>query len=269
MQFKVMFYNVWHGFHKEERNFDGSFDFEEERLRAAQTVVARERPNILALAEACFVRSDQLHRTLNYRELFNMECEFYAPSEGEWGSSVLSNFSIISGQNYRMHNRSFFKTRIAVGKRIVNFDFMHPHPSLSEEEKQRFVRASLRDMAAPYILAGDFNAISDEDCYDETKLFNGFSTFDTNAQETIGRLLQRLAIREVRKHGLIDTYRARNIDFDYTIPTNRRSLNKDSGIRIDYIFCSSDFRVKDARIIKCAETDIASDHYPVVAVLEM
>ena len=54
---------------------------------------------------------------------------------------------------------------------------------------------------------------------------------------------------------------------------NKRSAlgghDKGSGIRIDYIFCSTDFKVLDSVIVKNKLTELASDHYPIYSVLEI
>jgi endonuclease/exonuclease/phosphatase family metal-dependent hydrolase len=48
-----------------------------------------------------------------------------------------------------------------------------------------------------------------------------------------------------------------------------RSKNKDSSVRLDYVFCSNNFEVVDSGIIKNKSTERASDHYPIYAVLDI
>ncbi len=46
--------------------------------------------------------------------------------------------------------------------------------------------------------------------------------------------------------GLIDTYKAKNKMWDYSVPTTF----KEPALRIDYIFCSRDLNVVNSGIIK-------------------
>ena len=39
--------------------------------------------------------------------------------------------------------------------------------------------------------------------------------------------------------------------------------------RVDYIFCSKDFKILDSNIIKNKLTEKASDHYPITATVEI
>ena len=64
-------------------------------------------------------------------------------------------------------------------------------------------------------------------------------------------------------------YKIKNNKFDFTIPTDLMSKNKNGAIRMDYIFCTEDFNVLDSGIIKNNLTEMVSDHYPVYAVLEV
>jgi len=81
--------------------------------------------------------------------------------------------------------------------------------------------------------------------------------------------MKRTAVKTIREHGLIDTFKAVNKGFDFTIPTDYISNDKSTGIRMDYIFCSEDFRVLEAYVVRNKFTEKASDHYPVVAVLKI
>ena len=72
------------------------------------------------------------------------------------------------------------------------------------------------------------------------------------------------------KEGLIDTYKSKHLsETNFTMPTDLRSENKDSAVRIDYIFCSGNFKIIDAKIIKKITAEKASDHYPIYSVLEI
>ena len=275
MQFKVMYYNIWHGFHSEwqKENPTKPFIFYPERLEAAKQAVRDEKPDILVLGEACFSTpfieistGKTIH--INYQKEFNFPNDEYIPREYEWGASILSRFKIKGVDNLTTERRTFIRSEILAPH--IFLDIVHPHPTLSEDEKTEFLKKVVSQDRKNYLLVGDFNALSDEDIYDREQLSMAFARImGTAASQKISDMLRCEAVRFVRSTGLIDTFRANNSNFDYTIPTDILSPHKNSAIRIDYIFCSPDFKIKEAYILKNSATERASDHYPVVAVLEV
>ena len=100
-------------------------------------------------------------------------------------------------------------------------------------------------------------------------MIGAWSKFEKNAEKTIKEMLKRDAVKFVLSKGLIDTHKTKNKVFDFSIPTDFLSKDKSSGIRIDYIFCSEEFKVLNSGIIKNRFTEEASDHYPIFAELEI
>ncbi len=263
-----MLYNILHGFH----TTSSPFQLEEKRLKAAQEVVRKENPDVLVLTEACFAESHVQGIVMNYAEIFGYTHHAHARVVGgsEWGSSLLSKYPLLFSQNESQHYRTLLRTKIDVKGKEIYVDIAHPHPSLSDNEKAEFLKGVVEKYKKPYVLAGDFNAISprDKKFYRQEEMIKNFS-FEKDPKKKVNDLLQMLALAEVEKKGLKDTYKEIHKEFDFTIPTDMLSKNKKSGVRIDYIFCSLDFHVKDAYIVKNKLTEIASDHYPVIAVVEL
>jgi endonuclease/exonuclease/phosphatase family metal-dependent hydrolase len=265
-----MNYNILHGFHSDNQ----PFVLQEDRLKSAQEVVKRENPDILILTEACFADKNKYGIKMNYKKLFSFPHYFHTITGNEWNSALLSKYPINSSQDYCMDRRMFFRNELDVDGNKIYLDVAHPHPDLSEFERKRFFHSYLRDIPdKSYILTGDFNAISDQDKYYREKLIKGFLGFIKNKEvvdKVVDERLTHQAISEIRRHNLIDTYRKINKGVQqYTIPTDYLSLDKSSGMRVDYIFCSPDFEVEDARVIKNELTEKASDHYPVIAQLKL
>jgi len=146
MEFKVMQYNILHGFHsggQGEKKIIIPFKFQPERLISAQIVVKKENPEVLVLNESCFVEKEEYGTKMDYPKLFNYPYSFYASNNNyEWGNTILSKYPIVSGENYRKQNRTFFKVKIDFNGKIINFYVAHPHPSLNEEEKRDFFKES-------------------------------------------------------------------------------------------------------------------------------
>ena len=264
-----MQYNILHGFYNPLHNKDMSFDFEGDRLMAAQKAVKKENPDVLVLNEACFAEKSRWSILMDYPKLFNYPHHYHAPSGYEWGISVLSRFPIVERENYSLPNCPFARITLDLKGYKLGLNVLHPHPTLTEEEKMRFVQSSLRDIKHPCLVVGDFNALSDEDDYNFDKLYRGFSNFDKHASNTVKEFKKRLPIRAILDKRLRDTFIVARNPWNYTIPTDHCSKNKDSAMRIDYIFCSNDIGVKDAYVVKNNFTEKASDHYPIVAVLDI
>ena len=272
MKLKILNYNILHGFYPYDLSISKLLDTK--RLKAVQEIIKLENPDIVVFTEACFAQNNIFNIKMDYPRLFDFKYHFHAnvihaSIINEWGSSLLSKFPIKEAENYSMKKRGLLRAVLDIKGTLVNIDVLHPHPKLSENEKARFMKNCLRDIKNPYILVGDLNAISPQDNYNKTKLIKGFNTFQDNAEGKINDFMKFSVIKEILNVGLKDTFKVCNKKFDFTIPTDYLSKNKDSGIRIDYIFCSKEFKVLDAKIIKNELTNRASDHYPVTALLEI
>src|SRR3989344_167201 len=71
--------------------------------------------------------------------------------------------------------------------------------------------------------------IKEADNYNKTKLIKGFNTFQDNAKEKINDFMKFSVIKEILNVCLKDTFKVCNKKFDFTIPTDYLSKNKDSG----------------------------------------
>ena len=269
MKIKIIEYNINHGFYKTNFNSKGSFDFEPKRLVLAQAIINIQNQDVLVLLEAAFCKKNRYNILMEYHKLFNFTYHYEDLTNYEWGFVVLSKYPILNGQNLSKDKMIFARLKIDLGKEKINLDITHPHPSLSEYEKLQFFDNILNNFDKPYILTGDFNSISDEDSYNHDKLLKGFSLFDKNAKATVDKFMERAVIPKIRDYQLIDTFKIINKNFGYTIPTDILSKNKNTGLRLDYLFCSKEFKILDSGIIRNELTENASDHYPIYAILEI
>ena len=271
MKIKVMQYNIRTGF----RNEKPPFCFEANRLLLAQKIVKKLNPDILLLNEAYFESDNSAGILMNYGALFHFP--HYAHGNYKkgmspfWGSALLSKYPIVKIENKNAGLKGWLSCQIKVGKKVLNVLLTHisPIPFLSSKQQVASIKQLLKRKKKNIIFSGDFNALSPLDHYQKEKLLASWKKFDTNASNTVYELLKREAISEVLRTGLIDTYKEKNTKFDFTIPTDFLSKDKGSGIRIDYIFCSTDFKVLDSVIVKNKLTELASDHYPIYSLLEI
>lgn len=270
MKIKVVLYNILNGF----CNDNPPFQIDQKRMNNALKIIAKQKPDILILTEAYFwpftKKADLKKLKETFKGLYN-EYTYLAKSYFRWAPIILSKYPVINFDiTLSEHQLNFMSANIQVGKKQLTLDVFHPHPDKTEQQKSEFLKSRI-NKNQNYLLAGDFNAISFQDGYNIPKLIKGYESFmKTNGKDKAENMLKFLTTKTVASKGLIDTYKIKNPDkFSYTIPTDLRSKNKDSAIRIDYIFCSKDFKILESDIIKESLTEKASDHYPVYALLEI
>jgi endonuclease/exonuclease/phosphatase family metal-dependent hydrolase len=271
MKIKVMQYNVLTGFRKLEE----PYNLEGNRLELAKKIISKENPDILLLNEAYFETKNDSGILMDYQKLFGFKYYVHGNYIGGlspfWGCVVLSKYPILESENKNKNKRGHFSCKIKLNEKELNLDLIHlaPAPFSSSEEQKIDIQEILKKKKKNYILSGDFNSLSPLDEYEKERMISSWKKFTEDAEAILNEMLKKKAVEEVLAHGLIDTYREKNNNFDFTIPTDFLSKDKNSGTRIDYIFCSKDFKVLKSGIIKNKFSEQASDHYLTYAVLEL
>jgi exodeoxyribonuclease-3 len=115
-----------------------------------------------------------------------------------------------------------------------------------------------------HVLTGDFNALSPEAMVDLRRLPIGLQVLAWLS----GRQVQRYAIHHVLEQGYVDGFRALHPEADgYTFPT------ADAHVRLDYLFVPEAHapRVAACEVVRepADLMRIASDHFPLLSVLQM
>jgi exonuclease III len=262
MQLKVMQYNICGGFYSNE-----PYTHQTERQAEAVEIVRKENPDILLICEARFCAENKYGILQNYREIFGYDYGYTAPYKERSGIAILSKIPF-TFENNASGMTPWLRGIFKIDGKEITIDLVHPHPTISENERENFIMRVMNGMKEKYILAGDFNAVSPKDKYNRDKMFEGFSRFDENAKTTVEKFLTSKTISAVLSHGLIDTFLERGKNWHYTVPTDFLNKHKESGLRIDFIFCSKDVKIINSGIIANDSTNKASDHYPIYAVLE-
>ena len=257
MRLTVMSYNIKSG------------QWTPEGLAAIARMIADVRPDIVALQEvdrhlsrtATVDQAAWLGDRLGYEAVFGgaMDARAWGETGGEYGLAILSRRSILASER-----RLLFRPSHAPGEPLpapaeqrillacvidhagMPIDVICTHFGLTAE--QRLVQA--REVAAfatswhvdrPVVLMGDFNALPES-----------------------------LEIGTVRA-ALVDVFHAHQVTGDarLTFPSGPLGSRTDNGWSgaIDYVFVSSHFRSVGIDVIR--EVVPASDHAPVVAVLEL
>lgn len=118
------------------------------------------------------------------------------------------------------------------------------------------------------ILMGDLNALSPHDTY-EHLTWERMNSVQRD-KFTTDRRLRFDTIEKIEAAGFVDTAVARGCNH---LPTSPTAITHDiahADTRLDYIFVSKSLAeaVVDYRVVRNPNTEIASDHYPVVAELK-
>jgi exodeoxyribonuclease-3 len=213
------------------------------RLDALVTLLQRERPDILALQE---LRGFPGRRMAEVAGALGMT-PFLARSVFGQSVAVLVRppLRIVdwSGVRWRLHHAAAaVRVPTTAGQLTVvstHLNALSPYRRLREA---RFLAARYRPAKGPVLLAGDLNSL------------------DPGTDHTA-----RLA-------ALSEPYRHRHVTA-HTTPTTRGGGQEFSaaGMRLDYLMASPSVaaRAAHARVLRGAEAEYASDHYPLAADLDL
>jgi len=265
MKIKILQYNILNGLCCEKK----PYFIDRGRREAFIETVGIEKPDILTMCEAScrpFVK-----KTQNFTEGIEEMLETNNSVKKFRGTPAIITRFDVEYKNMSEHFRKWIRASISVDGTKINLDVVHPRPELDERGRGEFFSRVIRSGKKPYLISGDFNSLSPEDRYDPEKLTRGYQAFmgENNGKMKVDDILKGDALRPLFSECLGDTYKLIRRNGDFTVPTDWRNKNKDSAVRLDYIFCSRDFEILDAGIIKSKLTEDASDHYPTYAVLEI
>lgn len=257
----ILWYNVLRGFHRKEK--DGLYSLEPDRLKAAKDIIESQNADIVLLGEGdfnplCKIKGEKI-KIIDYQKEFNYPYVYYAEPDAETSRKsevILSKFEI-KCKNYSSPKDKLFthiKTRVTLANEHILIDMVHPYPTISEKEKANWIGKIIGKNSKRYILLGDFNALSPLDRYNEKELLEAFYNFSGDmkkARRNVEDSLKCLMLKKVISKRLIDTYYNKNKEQAGTQPTKKYLLEgHKQQIRLDYIFCSEDFKILKSGIIK-------------------
>lgn len=269
---EVMGYNLLYAFHDRKGR---TMVHHADREQAAREVIESVSPDILALTEA--VRLDARGRPEHppYRHWFGLPHMAVACYPGDWGSCLLSRYPIVRaerrplGVSPRGVQMPALRATLAIAGREVHVDVVHPSPHVAESARVEAFRPLLSPRPSPYLLLGDFNALSDEDPYDAATLAGQMAGLVDDPPALAARMLDRQLIGSIRAAGLRDVLPPERRTHSIPTTLSRPHATQGARLRIDYVFASPEFRVVDSVIFKSPATERASDHYPIVATLDL
>lgn len=259
-----MTYNVWHGFH----TFDQ--EFQPRRLDAARRVVDKEQPDLLALTEAWH------HDVVDYQKAFDFPYAQRAPFPQEDNKPIKSNmlfarFPLEVEVITLSPRRAALRAHGSLDGRTLGIDVVHPQVQHTEEGKRQELQPLFPYPYNHYLITGDFNALSPEDQgYERGSMIQEVSQEGVHLphpEQFIDELLKREFIAWILKQGLRDAFEKKEKRVS-TVPTQVKYGRKVDGMRVDYFFISPNIAVEDAYVVKTEDAEQASDHYPIVGIFQ-
>ena len=255
----LMSYNIERGFHSRDHLL------EEHRLKAAQRAVQQVKPDILALTEACYGGPNSQRIEMDYQTIFGFfygkfgEYPNFGPREGDEGGNCLLSQFPLQAEAIHLAYKGAVRGKIQLEEKILTIDVVHPSYSVDDKEKISTLRPLITSRQEPYLLTGDFNTVHPDDKYDWNKIVQDLKSYNLEKAQWI--------VENWRKAELISWLLEQNLEDAFpvnaresTVPTGK----KNAGVRMDFFFKSLDLKVKEAYVLKNEDTEIASDHYPIV-----
>ena len=268
MVFTVMSYNIERGFHSR------GHILEDARLQAAQRVVKQINPDILALTEACYGGINSQGFVMDYKEIFDFAyAKFggypkFGPRKGDEGGNCLLSQFPMQAEAIHLAYKGAVRGQIRLEDKLLTIDVVHPSYSVDDKEKISTLRPLITGHQKPYLLTGDFNTVHPEDKYDWSRLVQELMSFNPEkAKSIVENWCNAELVSWILKQGLEDAFslEAR----ESTVPTPYACENDTSGVRMDFFFKSPCLTVKEAYVVKNEDTEVASDHYPIVGIFEI
>ena len=255
---RIITWNILEGFHYFDRVL-AQYVMDETRLNLAKSLISRLSPDILVLNEAlwCSLHNEKL---MNYAEIFGFPYSYGHIYDGAWGNIILSRFPITETNMLSFNKRSAIVV-VTNGIKVVTY---HPHPLRSAFNKGvdfKAIADSIGDF--PAIISGDFNMISPNDSFNSNILVEAFSSFSKTPDLDVERFVDsgKNITNTLTWSGFQDSLQKNKL---YTIPTDFLSMNKNSGMRLDFIFHNNFIKNKKSWIVEDKMAEYSSDHRPVV-----
>lgn len=266
--FTLMTYNIERGFHNDRHVY------QEQYARAAQRAVAAINPDLLALTEACYGGDNERRIYMQYDKIFNFPYQqwggyrVFGPKGGDFGGNcLLSRFPLL-GEVFQGTHKGSVRGLVDLEGKLILIDVVHPSYSIDDELKIQELQPLVKGQTDSYLLTGDFNTVHPADVIDYQQLSSDMAQYDpVRVQWLFDNWKQAKCISWILEQGLLDAFPSHARQS--TVPTPRAYGTPQKGVRLDFTFHTPDIKIKEAYVFKNKDTDIASDHYPIVTVFEI
>ena len=242
------------------------------RLDAMVTLLRRERPDILALQE---LRGFPGRRMREVAGALGMT-PFLAPSVFGQPVAVLVRppLRIVgwSAVRWRLHHAAAaVRVPTTAGQLTVVSTHLNPFSPYRRLREARFLAARHRPAKGPVLLAGDLNAL--DPGTDHTARLAALSAPYARRHRAADGTADTRAIAAFQDAGFVDLWPVTGEGSGLTVPTTEGGGHEfaATGMRLDYLMASRPVaaRAAHARVLRGAEAEYASDHYPLLVDLDL
>ena len=251
MKYAVMSYNLFEG---AQESYSQLVDF-----------INANNVDILCLQEVNGWHDNSFARLKDFAKKCGLTNYVFGDSNTEFKLATLSKYPLLSSHVYTdgfWH--SLIESRIAIDEAELTVFNVHLNPRWEEPRKEEVKQLlTLVKTNEPTLIVGDFNSLSKQDNYTPSLLHElqvrGITKFGRDELEFSVTTILETA-------GFIDVAAT----FDSKTATVPSAFNKDKNhevpLRLDYIFASPSVAAAatSVSVIKNANTDAISDHYPIL-----
>lgn len=211
---------------------------------------------------------EDLKKLFGYQNVYSvkLEDERLKLKGHDNGVTVLTRLPVGKFETIRMFSRNAIKTS-AGGVDI----FTTYLDDVSEDTRMRQTDTLLDHVSTsvPTIITGDLNTIDEFDLTETRKQVE--EMFDKRpearvAQPVFKEMMRCEVTRKIRQSGFIDMGKGKG----NTVPSKLVPIKIDQPItRLDYGFCTSNINIENFEVLRGAEFDQLSDHYPIKMSVEL
>ena len=242
----------------------GARDGGGDRLPAVAAVLARERPDVLALQE---LRDFDRHAGRRLRALAGaagMEPHLARSVFGQPVAVLVRPPLRITGRSavtWRLHHAAAVVT-VPTGAGPVTVVSTHLNPFSAHRRRREAVWLAHRYRGGRTILAGDLNGL--DPGTDHAADQAGWSTVVRRRHAAPDGTADTRALAAFAAGGLTDVWPAAGSGPAPTVPTTRGGGEEFFRTRLDYVLAGAELapRARAAWVVRGRETEYASDHYP-------
>ena len=246
---KILYINIYEGAE------------EPERYNKIIKYVNKIKPDVLGLSELNHWQDNNFEKLKDFKNKTNFKNHVFVEASSGYNLAFFTNKKITNQKSIS----EGFKTGLIITEiNKIQFIITHLHSKNEDLRLDELKIIEKERKQIPTVLMGDLNSLSPQDTYPDNLLKTlqdlDIVKFGTDHLRT--EVITKLESR------YLDAIKIFHKEFEYSVPT---PFNKDykhaDKLRLDYFFITPDLKdkIKSAKIIRNKETDIISDHYPILA----
>lgn len=247
----------------------GGYDRHGDRLQAITAVIARERPDLLALQELRNFGRHGGRRMTALADAVGMTPHLARSPLGQpVAMLVRPPLEIVRRASFgwRLHHAAAAVTvRTRIGLLTMVSAHLNPFSPPRRRREAIWLAHRFNPGKGAVLIAGDLNGL--DPGTDHTAMLAALP--GTHRRRHVGPdgVVDTRAVAAFSEAGLVDLWPAAGRGEPLTVPTTRGGGKEFSRMRLDYVFAAPQLAslATDVHVVRGDETEYASDHYPLRA----